>query len=185
VSGGGAALVTWPATTGTSYLAQAALRAATADFGAPATISDPRFPAIAPEGVIGDDGIAPVMWQWTDPALDPSIAQAGVSSATGLAGSDQPGPAILVDLRARPATVSPGQRFRVTFGLSNPSRVRLAVTPSAGGREVGALVLSGADGANAITFEGGLGGAALGRGRWRLTATPRGGTSRSLVVVVR
>ena len=185
VSGAGAALVTWPATTGTSYVAQAALRAATADFGAPATISDPRSPAIAPEGVIGDNGIAPVVWQWTDPALDPSIAQAGVSSATGLAGSDQPGPAILVDLRARPATVSPGQRFRVTFGLSNPSRVRLAVTPSAGGREVGALVLSGADGANAITFEGGLSGAALGRGRWRLTATPRGGTSRSLILVVR
>jgi hypothetical protein len=45
--------------------------------------------------------------------------------------------------------------------------------------------VSGADGANTITLEGGLGGASLGRGRWRITATPRGGTPRSLVLAVR
>jgi hypothetical protein len=78
-----------------------------------------------------------------------------------------------------------GHRINVTFGLSGPSRVRLAVTPAAGGSEAGALSVSGADGANAITLEGGLGGASLGRGSWRITATPRGGTSRSLVIVVR
>ena len=185
VSGTGAALVTWPAVTGATHLAQAALRHAGGAFGAPATISDPRFPAIAPDGVIGDDGIAPVAWQWADPGVDPAIAPSGVASSTGFAGSAEPGPAILADLRARPSSVRPGQRISLTFGLSQPSRVRLSVTPASGGREVSALSVSGADGANAITLEGGLGGGALGRGRWRITATPRGGTARSLVLVVR
>ena len=185
VSASGAALGTWPASAGGAYVVQAALRRADGPFGAPATISDARSPAVAPQGVIGDDGIAPVVWQWTDPATDPSLALSGVGSATGFAGSDQPGPAVLVDLRARPATVQAGHRITVTFGLSQASRVRLAVTPARGGREAGALTVSGADGANTITLEGGLGGASLGRGRWRITATPRGGTSRSLVFVVR
>jgi hypothetical protein len=185
VSASGAALVTWPASAGGAYVVQAALRRANGAFSAPATISDAHSPAIAPQGVIGDDGIAPVVWQWAEPATDPSLAPAGVSAATGFAGSDQPGPAILVDLRARPATVQAGHRIIVTFGLSQASRVRLAVTPAKGGREAGALSVSGADGANTITLEGGLGGASLGRGRWRITATPRGGTPRSLVLAVR
>lgn len=185
VSGSGAALVTWPAASGATYLAQAALRHAGGAFGAPATISDARSPAIAPDGVIGDDGIAPVAWQSTDPGIDPALAASGIATSTGFAGSEEPGPAILADLRARPSTVRPGQRIALTFGLSQPSRVRLAVTPAAGGREVSALSVSGADGANTITLEGGLGGGALGRGRWRITATPRGGISRSLVLVVR
>jgi len=185
VSASGAALVTWPAAAGGAYVVQAALRRADGPFGAPATISDARSPAIGPQGVIGNDGIAPVLWQWAEPTTDPSLALAGVSAATGFAGSDQPGPAILVDLRARPATVQVGRRISVTFGLSQASRVRLAVTPARGGRESGALTVSGADGANTITLEGGLGGASLGRGRWRITATPRGGTPRSLVLAVR
>jgi len=185
VSASGAALVTWPAAAGGAYVVQAALRRADGPFGAPATISDAHSPAIAPQGVIGDDGIAPVVWQWAEPATDPSLALGGVSAATGFAGSDQPGPAILADLRARPSTVQAGHRITVTFGLSQASRVRFAVTPAKGGRESGALTVSGADGANTITLEGGLGGASLGRGRWRITATPRGGTARSLVLAVR
>jgi hypothetical protein len=185
LSASGAALVTWPAAAGGAYVVQAALRRADGPFGAPATISDAHFPAIAPQGVIGDDGIAPVVWQWAEPTTDPSLALAGVSAATGFAGSDKPGPAVLADLRARPATVRAGRRITVTFGLSQASRVRLAVTPAKGGREAGALTVSGADGANTITLEGGLGGASLGRGRWRITATPRGGTPRSLVLAVR
>lgn len=185
VSASGAALVTWPASAGGAYVVQAALRRADGPFGAPATISDAHSPAIAPQGVIGDDGIAPVVWQWAEPSTDPSLALGGVSAATGFAGSDKPGPAILADLRARPSTVQAGHRITVTFGLSQASRVRLAVTPAKGGRESGALTVSGADGANTITLEGGLGGASLGRGRWRITATPRGGTARSLVLAVR
>ncbi len=185
VSASGAALVTWPAVTGTTAIAQATLRSAGGDFGAPTTISNPRFPALAPQGAIGDDGIAPVAWQWADPTLEPLLTPAGVASATGFAGSDQPGPAIVVDLRARPSSVRPGQRILVTFGLSGPSRVRLVITPASGGAVKGALSVSGADGANAIAFEGGVGGASLGRGRWRLRATPTGGLSRSLVLVVR
>lgn len=185
VSGSGAALITWPTGSGSTYVAQAALRPAGGQFGPAATISDPAAPAIAPAGAIGDDGIAPVAWQWTTPGADPASAPSGIGAATGFAGSSQPGPAILVDLRARPATVAPGQRITVTFGLSQPSRVRLVVTPAGGGAERGALTVSGADGANAIVLEGGLGGASLGRGRWRITATPSGGAARSLVLVVR
>lgn len=184
VSGAGAAVVAWPAVSGTDYVAQAALRPAGGDFGAPTTITDPRHPAIAPQGAIGDDGVAPVAWQSTNPAVDPTIAPSGVTTATGLAGSTAATP-VLVDLRARPARVSPGRRIRITFGLSQPVRVRLSARRARARAGSGAITVSGADGANLITLEGELGGASLGRGRWVLTATPRGGTARSLTLVVR
>lgn len=184
LSGTGAAVVAWPAISGTDHVAQAALRLRGGDFGTPTTITDPRHPAIAPQGAIGDDGVAPVVWQSTNPAVDPIIAASGVSTATGLAGSSAATP-VLVDLRARPARVSPGQRIRITFGLSQSARVRLSATRAKTTTEAGAITVSGADGANLIALEGRLGGASLGRGRWVLTATPRGGTARSLVLLVR
>jgi len=184
MSGGGAAVVTWPASTGGAALVQGALRPVGGEFTTAATISDARRPGIAPQGAIGDDGVAPVAWQWTDPVDDPLIAPSGVMGATGLAGSEAPGPATVVDLRARPARVRPGQAIRITFGLSSPSRVRITARRAPRGPVAGAISLSGADGANQVVLSGGLGGASLGRGRWVITATPRGGTARSLSLVV-
>jgi hypothetical protein len=184
MSGGGATVITWPASTGGAAVVQGALRPVGGEFTTAATISDARRPGIAPQGAIGDDGVAPVAWQWTDPADDPLIAPSGVMGATGLAGSEAPGPATVVDLRARPARVRPGQAIRITFGLSSPSRVRITARRAPRGSVAGAISLSGADGANQVVLSGGLGGASLGRGRWVVTATPRGGTPRSLSLVV-
>ncbi len=184
VSGSGAAVVTWAAASGSTYIAQAALRPTGGRFTAASTISDPGRPAVAPQPAIGDDGIAPVVWQWTDPAADPAIARSGVMAASGISGTDIPGAAIVVDLLARPARVRPGQAIRITFGLSAPSRVRLTARRVGSSRTSGAIALGGAGGANVLVLEGSLGGASLGRGRWVITATPRGGVPRSLVLVV-
>ncbi|MSO44762.1 MAG: hypothetical protein EXQ74_05590 [Thermoleophilia bacterium] len=185
ISGSGATIVTWAAASDpSSYVVQAALRSPDGDFAAPVTISHPHRPAIAPQAAIGDDGIAPVAWQWTDPIIDPAIARSGVMTATGLAGSTTSGPAVVVDLLARPARVRPGQRITITFGLSKPAHVRITAARAGTSRVAGALSVSGADGANRITLEGGLGGASLGRGRWIIGATPRGGVTRVLMLIV-
>ena len=184
VSGAGAAVVTWPAASGNTYSVQAALRPAGGRFMMASTISDPGRPAIAPQAAIGDDGITPVAWQWTNPAADPAIALSGVMAATGISGQDGAQPAIAVDLLARPSRVRPGQLIRITFGLSTPSRVRLTARRAGSSRTEGAIAFGGMSGANMLVLEGSLGGASLGRGRWVVTATPRGGVPRSLVLVV-
>ena len=184
VSGLGAAVVAWPARAGDATVVEAALRPAGAAFGAPTVISDPGRPAIAPQAAIGDDGVAPVAWQWTDPATEPSIAPSGVMAATGLTGAPATAPALVVDLRARPARVRPRQAIRITFGLSSASRVRITARRVGSSRVAGAIALTGPQGPNAVTLQGGLGGASLGRGRWVLTATPRNGKPRSLTLVV-
>jgi hypothetical protein len=184
VSGAGAAVVTWPAASGSTYSVQAALRPAGGRFTEPSTISDPGRPAIAPQAAIGNDGIAPVAWQWTDPSADPAIAPSGVMAVTGITGEDTAGTAIAVDLLARPARVRPGQAIRITFGLSSPSRVRLDARRIGSSRIQGAITFGGSSGANVIVLEGSIGGASLGRGRWVIRATPRGGVPRSLVLVV-
>jgi hypothetical protein len=184
VSGAGAAVITWPAASGGTYTVQAAVRPAAGRFTAPSTISDPGRPAIAPQAAMGDDGIAPVAWQWTDPGADPAFAPSGVMAATGITGEGGVQPAIVVDLLARPSRVRPGQLIRITFGLSAPSRVRLTARRAGTSRTEGAIAFGGLSGANMLVLEGSLGGASLGRGRWVITATPRGGVARSLVLVV-
>lgn len=184
VSGSGAAVVAWPAQAGALPVAEAVLRPAGGAFGAPAVISDPGRPATSPQAAIGDDGVAPVAWQWTDPAAEPSIAPSGVMAATGLTGAPATAPALLVDLRARPSRVRPGQAIRITFGLSSASRVRITARRAGSSAVAGSISLSGPQGPNAVVLQGGLGGASLGRGRWVLTATPRNGQSRSLTLVV-
>jgi len=183
-SGSGAAVVAWPAQSGAVAQVQAALRPAGGAFGPPGVISDPGRPAIAPQAAIGDDGVAPVAWQWTNPAAEPAIAPSGVMAATGLAGTGVTAPALVVDLRARPARVRPGQAIRITFGLSTASRVRITARRAGSSRVVGGLSVSSPAGPNAVVLQGGLGGASLGRGRWVITATPRNGTPRSLTLVV-
>ena len=105
-------------------------------------------------------------------------------AATGISGQDGAQPAIAVDLLARPSRVRPGQLIRITFGLSTPSRVRLTARRAGSSRTEGAIAFGGMSGANMLVLEGSLGGASLGRGRWVVTATPRGGVPRSLVLVV-
>ena len=184
VSGSGAAVVAWPAAVAGTAVTQAALRPAGGAFTTATTISDPGRPAIAPQATVSDDGVAPVAWQWTDPAQDPTYAPSGVMTATGIAGSDAAGPALVVDLRARPSRVRPGQPMRITFGLSQASRVRITARRDGSRRVVGAIDMNGVDGANLLGLSGNLGGASLGRGRWVITAQPRGGTARSLSLVV-
>ncbi len=183
-SGGGAAVITWAAATDGTAIVQGSLRPVGGDLIPPVTISDPGRPAIAPQAAIGDDGIAPVAWQWTDPAADPLFAPSGIMGATGLAGSTAPGPALVVDLRARPARVRSGQAIRISFGLSAPARVRITARRVGGTRIAGSLSLGGTDGANSIVLAGSLGGASLGRGRWVIGVTPAHGTGRSLILVV-
>lgn len=184
VSALGAAVIAWPASAGGLPVIQASVRAAGGAFGPPAVISDPGRPAIAPQAAIGDDGVAPVAWQWTDPAADPSFASSGVMASTGITGAPATAPAIAVDLRARPSRVRPGQAIRITFGLSAPSRVRITARRKGSASVAGAISLNGPEGANSVVLQGGLGGASLGRGRWVITATPRNGTARSLAIVV-
>lgn len=184
VSGNGAAVVAWPAQTGDVAVAEAVLRPAGGTFGEPAVISDPGRPATSPQAAIGDDGVAPVVWQWTNPAAEPSIAPSGVMAATGLTGAPAAAPALVVDLRARPSRVRPGQAIRITFGLSSASRVRITARRAASSRVAGSISLSGPQGPNAIVLQGSLGGASLGRGRWVVTAAPRNGQPRSLTLVV-
>ncbi len=184
VSGAGAAVVAWPAVSDGTAVTQASLRAAGEAFTPAATISDPGRPAIAPAATIGDDGVAPVAWQWTDPAQDPTYAPSGVMAATGVAGSTTSGPATLVDLRAQPSRVRSGKPIRITFGLSRAGRVRITARRQGSNRVVGAIEMSAADGANRLVLSGSLGGASLGRGRWVITARPRGGAARSLPLIV-
>jgi len=148
------------------------------------TISDPARPAIAPQATVSDDGVAPVAWQWTNPAQDPTFAPSGVMTATGVAGSATAGPALVVDLRARPSRVRPGQPIRITFGLSEATRVRIAARRDGSRRVVGSIDMNGVDGANLLALSGSLGGASLGRGRWVISAQPAGGPARSLSLVV-
>lgn len=185
VSGRGATVVAWAAQAAGVPVVEAALRpAGAAAFGAPTVISDPGRPAIAPQAAIGDDGVAPVAWQWTNPAAEPAVAPSGVMAATGLTGAPATAPALVVDLRARPSRVRPGQAIRITFGLSSASRVRITARPAGSSRVAGAISLNGPQGPNAVVLQGSLGGASLGRGRWVITATPRNGQPRSLTLVV-
>lgn len=184
VSASGAAVVAWPAQLGGIPVAMAALRPAAGLFGAPAVISDPGRPATSPQAAIGDDGVAPVAWQWTDPAAEPSIAPSGVMAATGLTGAPATAPALVVDLRARPSRVRPGQPIRITFGMSSASRVRITARRAGSSVDTGSISLTAPQGPNAVVLRGGLGGASLGRGRWVITATPRNGQPRSLTLVV-
>jgi len=184
VSGSGAAVVAWPAVVGGTAVTQASLRPAGGAFTASTTISDPGRPAIAPQATVSDDGVAPVAWQWTDPAQDPTFAPSGVMTATGVAGGTATGAALVVDLRARPSRVRPGQPIRITFGLSQASRVRITARRDGSRLVVGSIVTSGVDGANLLVLSGSLGGASLGRGRWIISAQPAGGTARSLSLVV-
>lgn len=184
MSRGGSGVVAWPASAGGAPVVQGALRQAGGEFTPAATISDPGRPAIAPQATVADDGVAVVAWQWTNPSADPLFAPSGVMTATGLVGASGAGPARVVDLLARPSRVRPGQAIRITFGLSAPSRVRITARRAGTSQVAGSLSLPGADGANAVVLEGGLGGASLGRGRWVITATPAGGIARSLTLVV-
>lgn len=184
VSGGGSAVIAWPAVVGGAAVAQASLRPFGGAFTTGTTISDAGRPAIAPQATVSDDGIAPVAWQWTDPAQDPTYAPSGVMTATGVAGTDVAGAALVVDLRARPSRVRPGQPIRITFGLSHASRVRITARRDGSGRVDGAIEMNGVDGANLLVLSGSLGGASLGRGRWVITAQPAGGVARSLSLVV-
>lgn len=184
MSRGGAAVLTWPASSDGAAVVQGSLRPPGGEFTTAATISDPGRPALAPQATVADDGVAPVAWQWTNPSADPLFAPSGVMTATGLAGATGAGPARVVDLLARPSRVRPGQAIRISFGLSSPTRVRITARRAGSDRVVGSLSLTGADGANAVVLQGGLGGASLGRGRWVITATPTGGTPRSLTLVV-
>lgn len=184
VSGSGSAVLAWPAVVGGVAVTQASLRPAGGAFTAGTTVSDPGRPAIAPQATVSDDGVAPVAWQWTDPAQDPTYAPSGVMAATGVAGSTTAGPALVVDLRARPSRVRPGQPIRITFGLSEASRVRITARRDGSRRVVGSIEMNGVDGANLLALSGNLGGASLGRGRWVITAQPTGGTARSLSLVV-
>ena len=184
MSRGGSGVVAWPASAGGAPVVQGALRQAGGEFTPAATISDPGRPAIAPQATVAGDGVAVVAWQWTNPSDDPLFAPSGVMTATGLVGASGAGPARVVDLLARPSRVRPGQAIRITFGLSAPSRVRITARRAGTSQVAGSLSLPGADGANAVVLEGGLGGASLGRGRWVITATPAGGIARSLTLVV-
>ncbi len=184
VSAAGSAVVTWPAVVAGAPVVQAALRPAGGAFTTGTTISDPARPSIAPQAAVSDDGVAPVAWQWTNPSQDPTFAPSGVMTATGVAGSSVSGPALVVDLRARPSRVRPGQPIRITFGLSESSRVRITARRDGSRRVVGSIEMNGVDGANLLALSGSLGGASLGRGRWVITAQPAGGTPRSLSLVV-
>ncbi len=180
----GAGVVAWAASVGGAAVVQASLRPAGGEFGPPSTISDPGRPAIAPQAAIGDDGVTPIAWQWTNPTADPLFAPSGVMASTGLVESPEVGPAVVVDLLARPSRVRPGQAIRISFGLSQPSRVRITARRAGSPRVVGSISLSGVDGANVVVLSGSLGGASLGRGRWVISATPAGGVPRSLSLVV-
>lgn len=75
-------------------------------------------------------------------------------------------------------------RLRISFTLNVPDAVVLTLRRQATGRRLigvrGAITLRGRGGADQFTFQGRIGGHALGAGTYRLTATPTGGTPKTV-----
>lgn len=120
----------------------------------------------------------------------------GTIPAAGVAEAPVDPPAQLSRLKMQPTRfhVGPGGGTRVSFVLSEPSRVTLTFDRRVAGgatrklalRRVGRVVVRGRAGANTVRFSGRVRGRALTPGRYRWAATPlQGQPSTGRFVVVR